>query len=161
MNAPAHFGSWSTLTEPPAPAHTCPGCDDAVDQPGLCHECAAEEEMDMTQEQLVAQFRETGLPVDVRHAGQTLHVRPVEDGTDRWCVTKELDGTESTVAICPSHDVAMDWAAANGAALTVSHEALSVHWCKPAQANLPMPAYYCRSCGLDRAEIVAQHEGRE
>ena len=43
MNAPAHFGSWSTLTEPPTPAHTCPGCDDAVDQPGPCAECAATE----------------------------------------------------------------------------------------------------------------------
>ena len=75
----------------------------------------------MTQARLVAQFIETGRPVDDRYSGQTLHVRPVEDGTDR--VNKELDGAESTVAICPSHDVAMDWAAAHGAAQTVSHEA--------------------------------------
>ena len=112
----------------------------------------------MTQEQLVAQFIETGRPVDDRHAGQTLHVRPVEDGTDRWCVNKELNGAESTVAICPSHSVAMDWAGAHGAALTVSHQAIAVHWCKAAQQNLPMPAYYCQRCGLDRAEIVEQHQ---
>ena len=52
----------------------------------------------------------------------------------------------------------MDWAGAHGAALTVSHEARAVHWCKAAQQNLPMPAYYCQRCGLDRAEIVAQHQ---
>ena len=51
--------------------------------------------------------------------------------------------------------------AAHGAALTVSHEAIAVHWCKAAQQNLPMPAYYCQRCGLDRAEIVAQHEATQ
>ena len=104
----------------------------------------------MTQEKLVAQFRETGRPVDDRHAGQTLHVRhvpPVGDGTDRWCARVQGAGqaAESTVAICPSHDVAMDWAGAHGAALTVSHEAIDralVQDCsaEPADAGLLLPA---------------------